>query len=196
MDAVWAVQEVNRRAPRKALPVVDSIVREQCACNNTDASLLYVLGKKEINQTIDAALKRKRRCHVKNIERMKAERLLPKATNAKALLSAMTAVVEDEGEFEWPTMRLYTGEDLGDSWDVVVEGLVLKDLRARRRQLARRLSSLPDESQIDRVATALLDDDSFLGDEVSLGDDWSDGSPDDASSTFLTDTKRSIIAAN
>lgn len=195
MDAVWAVQEVNRRAPRKELPVVDAIVREQCACNNTDASLLYVLGKKEINATIDAALKKKRRCHVKNIARMKAERLLPKATNAKALLSAMTAVVEDEGEFEWPTMRLYTGADLGDSWDVVVEGLVLKDLRARRRQLARRLSSLPDESQIDRVATALLDEDSFLGDEVSLGDDWSDGSPDD-SSTFLTAAAAVAVAAD
>ena len=75
--------------------------------------------------------------------------------------------------------------DLGDSWDLVVEGLVEKDLRARRRQLARRLSSLPDEHHIDRVATALLDDDSFLGDEVTLDDDWS-GNDEDSSWTGLT----------
>ena len=55
----------------------------------------------------------------------------------------------------------------------------------RDEQLARRLSSLPDEHHIDRVATALLDDDSFLGDEVTLDDDWS-GNDEDSSWTGLT----------
>ena len=40
MDALWAVQEVNRRAPKKKLPVIESVVREECACNIVDASLL------------------------------------------------------------------------------------------------------------------------------------------------------------
>ena len=112
----------------------------------------------------------------------------PKGPDPKALLNdAVEAPVEDDGgEFVWPTMRLYTDhQGLGDSWDLVVEGLVEKDLRARRRQLARRLSSLPDEHHIDRVATALLDDDSFLGDEVTLDDDWS-GNDEDSSWTGLT----------
>ena len=189
MDALWAVQEVNRRAPKKKLPVIESVVREECACNNVDASLLYVLSKKEINSAIDTALKKKRRCHVRNVRTLKAERRMPKGPDPKALLNdpgAVEAPVEDDGaEFVWPTMRLYTGDDLGDSWDLVVEGLVEKDLRARRRQLARRLSSLPDEHHIDRVATALLDDDSFLGDEVTLDDDWS-GNDEDSSWTGLT----------
>ena len=189
MDALWAVQEVNRRAPKKKLPVIESVVREECACNNVDASLLYVLNRKEINQAIDTALKKKRRCHVRNVRTLKAERRMPKGPDPKALLAdpgAVEAPAEDDGdEFVWPTMRLYTGDDLGDSWDLVVEGLVEKDLRARRRQLARRLSSLPDEHHIDRVATALLDDDSFLGDEVTLDDDWS-GNDEDSSWTGLT----------
>ena len=37
---------------------------------------------------------------------------------------------------------------------------------------------MPDEHHIDRVATALLDDDSFLGDEVTLDDDWSGNDED------------------
>ena len=180
MDALWAVQEVNRRAPKKKLPVIESVVREECACNNVDASLLYVLNKKEINSAIDTALKKKRRCHVRNVRTLKAERRMPKGPDPKALLNdpgAVEAPAEDDGaEFVWPTMRLYTRATTSASLvDLVAvggpggEGL----LRARRRQLARRLSSLPDEHHIDRVATALLDDDSFLGDEVTLDDDWS-----------------------
>ena len=69
---------MNRRAPKKKLPVIESVVREECACNNVDASLLYVLSKKDINSAIDTALKKKRRCHVRNVRTLKAERRMPK----------------------------------------------------------------------------------------------------------------------
>ena len=120
MDALTGRLGVNRRAPKEAAGHRIG-GEEECACNNVDASLLYVLSKKEIGRHDRPS----RRSAAPRAQRAHAQSRTAHAQGAgpQALLNARSAPVEGDGASSCGR-RCVHGHDLGDSRDLVVEGLV------------------------------------------------------------------------
>ena len=177
MDALWAIQEANRRAPTRDIPEVDAVVEQVKAVTQPDGVHHCGLGHAEILVAIDRAIRKKRRFHVRNANRSKrdAKQVVADEDLAFKLMTQHAAEEpEEEPAFVWPALLLYTDPSLGEPWDGVATQLVLKDLRARRRQLAMRLSTVPDARATRRLAETLLDEDQGLLDDASVAtEDWS-----------------------
>ncbi|KAH8056165.1 hypothetical protein JL720_14232 [Aureococcus anophagefferens] len=180
MDALWAIRSLQRKQQAleilKPLPDVDDVAKRHAAVRKPDGALLLVsLGTTEVLGMVVLACRRKRRRHIAYAAELREREKVMVIDHdvARALMRASGKLNPSERDlnqlkekakkerrtFSWPALRLYTATNLGDTWHDIIKDLVVRDLHARRQQLANRLKSMIQPEEVERLASMLLDDD-------------------------------------
>ncbi|KAH8054630.1 hypothetical protein JL721_10409 [Aureococcus anophagefferens] len=180
MDALWAIRSSLQRKQQaleilKPLPDVDDVAKRHAAVRKPDGALLVSLGTTEVLGMVVLACRRKRRRHIAYAAELRERekvmvidhdvaRALMRASgklnpSARDLNQLKEKAKKERRTFSWPALRLYTATNLGDTWHDIIKDLVVRDLHARRQQLANRLKSMIQPEEVERLASMLLDDD-------------------------------------
>ncbi|KAH8053802.1 hypothetical protein JL722_9282 [Aureococcus anophagefferens] len=156
----------------KPLPDVDDVAKRHAAVRKPDGALVS-LGTTEVLGMVVLACRRKRRRHIAYAAELRerekvmvidhdvAQRSCAsgKLNPSRDLNQLKEKAKKERRTFSWPALRLYTATNLGDTWHDIIKDLVVRDLHARRQQLANRLKSMIQPEEVERLASMLLDDD-------------------------------------